>query len=78
MMAGLEDVEAWLDASDKNGVSVAFAIKSFLILGNFAIKMLSHHREFYQFHVLTIPCQDGSLSYEEFKFAFVGTNMINL
>ena len=22
-MAGLEDVEAWLDASDKNGVSVA-------------------------------------------------------
>merc|ERR1712156_503449 len=39
-MAGLEDVEAWLDASDKNG--------------------------------------DGSLSLEEFKFAFVGTNMINL
>ena len=26
MMAGLEDVEAWLDASDKNGVSVANSI----------------------------------------------------
>ena len=42
MMAGLEDVEAWLDASDKNGVSVAFAIKCFLIVGNFAI-ILSYH-----------------------------------
>ena len=38
MMAGLEDVEAWLDASDKNGVSVAFAIKCFLIVGNFGQK----------------------------------------
>ena len=79
-MAGLEDVEAWLDASDKNGVSV------------FACSILSYHRfwprsHFQQLLAVTgcsifnychFPPQDGSLSYEEFKFAFVGTNMINL
>ena len=31
MMAGLEDVEAWLDASDKNGVSL-IATSIFLII----------------------------------------------
>ena len=65
-MAGLEDVEAWLDASDKNGVGV-FDFDS-------ALTFASCKKAF---PAIFLP-QDGALSFEEFKFAFVGTNMINL
>ena len=62
----LDDVESWLEASDKNGV--IYSIFDFLIF-------------FLLFCALDIQQsapQDGALSFEEFKFAFVGTNMIDL
>ena len=53
MMAGLEDVEAWLDASDKNGVSVA---NSILISCSSAVLQVPYFLIHDRVSVMPLPC----------------------